>query len=441
MSTVSGRDSSDDRQASSSPGRSLGELVAEARRHDMGRVHILAWRDLDDPEAGGSELHAHRIASLWAAAGLEVTMRTSRAEGQSAVRAARRLQGGPQVGPVRRVPEERVSEVLGRHGRARRPGRDLERHAVLLAAVGAGPRVVFLHHVHAEMWQMTLPPRLARSAAFVESRSRSSVLPAHADRHAVGVVARRDRLDAEDASRSGSPSCRPASTQRFTPGGERSTSPLVVAVGRLVPVKRFDALIDVLVEAQGGPSRPPAVIVGEGYERDAPRSPGIASSVPDDWLEMPGRISDAELVDVYRRAWLLVELVAARGLGDDGHRGRGVRDSGSRHPDSRPPGCRGRRCERDARGRPSRHRARGLRADRRSDATGRAQRRAPSNTPRGSRGRRLRAGLLRFSSTRRGQRRNPRTRSASASAASRSTASDVMIPAGSNCPGHEAPTG
>ena len=42
---------------------------------------MLAWRDLDDPEAGGSERHAHHVASLWADAGLDVTMRTSAADG------------------------------------------------------------------------------------------------------------------------------------------------------------------------------------------------------------------------------------------------------------------------------------------------------------------------------------------------------------------------
>ena len=35
----------------------------------------------------------------------------------------------------------------------------------------------------------------------------------------------------------------PGIDPRFQPGGERSPVPLVVAVGRLVPVKHFDALI------------------------------------------------------------------------------------------------------------------------------------------------------------------------------------------------------
>src|SRR5271168_1506479 len=52
----------------------LASIAAEA---GLRRIHFVAWRDLDDPEAGGSELHAHRIASRWAAAGLDITFRTS----------------------------------------------------------------------------------------------------------------------------------------------------------------------------------------------------------------------------------------------------------------------------------------------------------------------------------------------------------------------------
>ena len=56
----------------------MGEIAAEA---GLRRINMLAWRDFDDPEAGGSEVHAEEIARLWAEAGLEVTIRTSFAPG------------------------------------------------------------------------------------------------------------------------------------------------------------------------------------------------------------------------------------------------------------------------------------------------------------------------------------------------------------------------
>jgi hypothetical protein len=45
------------------------------------RVHVLAWRDLDDIDAGGSEVHADELMSRWASHGLDVLHRTSAAVG------------------------------------------------------------------------------------------------------------------------------------------------------------------------------------------------------------------------------------------------------------------------------------------------------------------------------------------------------------------------
>ena len=45
------------------------------------RLHVLAWRDLDDPDAGGSEVHADEFMRRWAAAGLDIVHRTSAAVG------------------------------------------------------------------------------------------------------------------------------------------------------------------------------------------------------------------------------------------------------------------------------------------------------------------------------------------------------------------------
>ena len=56
----------------------ISDLAAEA---GLARIHMFAWRDLDDDEAGGSEVHAHNVASIWAQAGLRVTHRTSFAAG------------------------------------------------------------------------------------------------------------------------------------------------------------------------------------------------------------------------------------------------------------------------------------------------------------------------------------------------------------------------
>ena len=106
----------------------------------------------------------------------------------------------------------------------------------------------------------------------------------------------------------------PGVDARYGPGGQRSPVPLVVAVGRLVPVKRFDALIRALAEVKAEHPDLRAVIIGEGYERpalDALRARLGAT----DWLEMPGHVTDEELVSWYRRAWVVASSSQREGWG------------------------------------------------------------------------------------------------------------------------------
>jgi glycosyltransferase involved in cell wall biosynthesis len=176
-----------------------------------------------------------------------------------------------------------------------------------------GPRMVFLHHVHAEMWEMTLPPNLARLGRFVEQK----LAPPLYRRTSLVTLSRssRDEIVSMLKMRPERVTVVPPGVEpRFCPGGDRSAAPLVVAVGRLVPVKRFDALMDALAKVRVDHPRLRAVIVGEGYERERleARRHDLGA---DDWLDMPGKISEDELVDVYRRAWLVVSSSQREGWG------------------------------------------------------------------------------------------------------------------------------
>ena len=139
-------------------GPRAGPVGRTAEEAGLRRVDVVAWRDLDDAEAGGSELHAHEILTA-------VGRRRHRRPpvdvpgrwGGPGHRAAAVIPStaapvGMPSSPARPWPGSGT-----RSGRGR-PGRDLERDAVLLAGVDHCPRVVFLHHVHAEMWDMALSP-------------------------------------------------------------------------------------------------------------------------------------------------------------------------------------------------------------------------------------------------------------------------------------------
>ena len=86
----------------------------------------------------------------------------------------------------------------------------------------------------------------------------------------------------------------PGVEPRFRPGGSRSPVPLVVAVGRLVPVKRFDLLIEALVRARREVAQPRGRHRRRGLRAATPRGP--APPPPGRGVAVaPGRASDDEV--------------------------------------------------------------------------------------------------------------------------------------------------
>jgi len=289
----------------------LGEIASAA---GLRRIAILAWRDIDDPEAGGSELHASRIAALWGQAGIEVTMRTSYAPGSAQVSWRDGYRVIRKAGRYLVFPRAAFSEMMGWHG-ASDALVEIWNGMPFFSPVWAAtrPRAVWLHHVHDSMWEMTLPPRLAQLGRTVEfqiappiyRRSRIVTLSESSKEE----IARRLRL-----RRSNITVVSPGVDPSFRPGGTRDPRPLVVAAGRLVPVKRFDVLIDALAQVKTRMPELHAVIVGEGYERESLER-RIAELGAHGWISLPGRVDDGTRLDLYQRAWVLASASRHEGWG------------------------------------------------------------------------------------------------------------------------------
>ncbi len=288
----------------------LGDIAAEA---GLRRINMLAWRDLDDPEAGGSEIHADHIARLWSAAGIDVSVRTSGVVGAPAHvdrSGYHALRAGGRYGVF---PRAAAAEALGRHGP--RDGLvEIWNGMPFFSPLWArGPRIVFCHHVHAEMWRMVLPPWKARIGELIEFRlapplyrgTRIVTLSSSSRDELVGDLGFREELVTVVA---------PGIDPKFRPGGRRSQHPSVVAVGRLEPVKRFDLLVDALAELRRRHPALQATIIGEGSERDALEAQ-IAALGASEWLRLPGRVDDDTLVRAYQEAWTVVSTSKREGWG------------------------------------------------------------------------------------------------------------------------------
>jgi glycosyltransferase involved in cell wall biosynthesis len=163
------------------------------------------------------------------------------------------------------------------------------------------------------MWRMALPPTLATVGDTIERvvapplYRRSPVItlsPSSRDELVGRMGLRPDRVTVVP----------PGVDDRFRPGSSRSDTPLVLGVGRLVPVKRFDLLLEAVAAVRRRRADVRLVIVGDGHEREALEE-RIRALDADDWVELRGRVDDQALVELYRRAWVVASTSLREGWG------------------------------------------------------------------------------------------------------------------------------
>lgn len=274
------------------------------------RLHVVSWRDLDDPGAGGSEVHINELARRWAAAGIDVTIRTGAVQGMPArirrdgyriVRA-----GGPVTGLVRSP----LSEVLGRQGT--RDGLVEVFHGISFFAPlwCRGPRVGIAHHVHGDQFRFVLPGPAARLGEVFEQQLaprlyRSTPLVTLSESN-------RDELVALGHERNNVHVVAPGIDERFTPavpGGPdaRTEHPTVVAVARLMPQKRVEVVAEALAPLRDRYPDLELWVVGDGPDRSR------LERVLPPWAQLLGRVDEVEHVSRYRRAWVAASASVAEG--------------------------------------------------------------------------------------------------------------------------------
>jgi glycosyltransferase involved in cell wall biosynthesis len=290
----------------------IDQLAAAIQERGIRRIHTLAWRDLDDPEAGGSEVHADEFMKRWAAAGFDVTHRTSAGEGI----AATATRNGYRV--IRRgsrysvFPRTAVAEVTRRMG-----------PCDALVEIWNGvpwfspvwfhkPRITFLHHVHGPMWDQMFPGKLAAVGRALEARvappfyRRTEVVtPSEATREELLRLGFKPRLVTSVDN---------GVDPFWSPGGTRAQVPTIVAVGRQAPVKRFGLLLEAAAEARKKVSLLEVVLVGDGPERQELEA-WVRDHHAERWVRFVGRVSNEQLRDHYRRAWIVASASLAEGWG------------------------------------------------------------------------------------------------------------------------------
>ena len=298
--------------AHSAAAEELAAAAERLRQAGVRRVESYAWRDLDDAEAGGSELHADEIFRRWADVGVEIVHRTSTRDNsrQFDRNGYRVIQRGSRYDVFARV----VLRQLVR----RRP-RDTATIEIWNGVPWFAPlwaprrRLVWMHHVHRDMWAEALPRPLDAIGRWVETRF--APLFYRRSRFATLSESSADEIEELGIDRQRLTVIPPGVHERFTPDpARRADHPHVVVVGRLAPVKRQRLALAALAEARRSVPELTVELIGDGPDR-ALVDAWIADHGAEGWVDRRGRVTDDELVDAYRSAWLVVSASHAEGWG------------------------------------------------------------------------------------------------------------------------------
>ena len=298
--------------ADTSDNLSLVEMAGEMLDRGTRRVHVLAWRDLDDNEAGGSENHADEFMKRWQEAGLSVLHRTSHAAGLPAVAQRNGYDVVRRGGRMTVFPRVMGSELTGRMG-------DYDALVEIWNGVPwlsplwcRKPRILILHHIHGPMWNQVFPAPLAALGRALETK----FAPPFYRR--TPTVTTSDDTQQELIELGWKPNLvttGPVGVDVFfSPGGTKTDHPSVLAVGRQAPVKRFVELLEQVAVARKRVPNLSLTLVGDGPQRPQINQ-WIERNDARTWVTLAGRVSREELREYYRRAWIMTSASLAEGWG------------------------------------------------------------------------------------------------------------------------------
>lgn len=292
----------------------LRAQVAAAEQVGIRSISVLAFRDLADHAAGGSEVYVDAVLSEWAKAGLQVTLRTVTAPGESSYEERNGYQIHRDGGRVTGVPKISLQAATRRFEPADAVVEVWNGIPFWVPLWWRGPRAVVLHHLHDKLWDAFFPAPFDRVGSLVE-RKVAPLAYRGAPVATLSESGRDDLVTRTPLRRNQVHVIQPGVADEFLGTSDgRSATPLIVSVGRLTSAKRFDVLIRAVAAMQRDVPHLQFVIVGEGPER-ANLETLISELGLEGTVHLAGRVSQDDLVSWYRRAWIAASASISEGWG------------------------------------------------------------------------------------------------------------------------------
>ena len=267
------------------------------------RIALLNWRDTANPEGGGSEVYIEEIAQRLVQRGHQVTLVCA----AHASAPPLEVRGGVRI--VRRGSKLTVYREARRLLRSGALGPldvivDTQNGIPFLSPWASRvPVVVLVHHVHREQWPVVYDPVRARLGWWVESRLAPRVYRGRPYVAVSGATAAelaqlriaRDRIHIVYNGTAPGPIRQPE---------PRDREPRILVLGRLVPHKRVEHVLQAAHHLRDRHPGLRVAIVGDGWWSDQLRATARELGVSD-IVEFTGHVNESEKAEQIDRAWVL----------------------------------------------------------------------------------------------------------------------------------------
>lgn len=285
-------------------------------------MHILFcnWRDTMNPEGGGSERYVETVAQGLVARGHQVTIACARHDGapdDQVVEGVRFSRHGHKLS----VYLQTFARLLtGRYGRVDLVVDVQNGLPFFTRWATRKPVVVLVHHVHREQWPVVYPGLPGRIGWWVEHR----LAPRMYRRSQYVAVSESTRLELTElgVDRDRITVVHNGTERTLALTADRSPSPRIIVLGRLVPHKQIEHAIDAVADL--GDRHPDLVldVVGDGWWREELVQHAIHRGVADR-VQFHGFV-DADLKHrLLAQAWVMALPSIKEGwglvIGEAGH--------------------------------------------------------------------------------------------------------------------------
>lgn len=270
-------------------------------RPQFRHVVFCNWRDTTNPEGGGSERYVEHIARGLVRRGCRVTICCAHHDNAPADEIRDGVRFVRRGGKLGVYPRALAGLALRRLGPVDLVV-DVQNGLPFFTRLATRrPVVVLVHHVHREQWPVVFPGLPGRIGWWIESRLAPRLYAR--SQYVTVSAATRDELDELGVGAGRIAVVHNGTDPSPDLTGERSPTPTICVVGRLVPHKQIEHAIDAVAELRGRFPRLRCQIAGAGWWDDSLRKYAVRRGVADA-IDFLGHVDEAEKHRIYARAWV-----------------------------------------------------------------------------------------------------------------------------------------